>query len=86
VNVVSLPACRVLAHGSARYRIYAHRYGCIEIERPRDVLSIFFQGNDADRVRGRLALLERHYGGAIPGEALDRLCSDYDHVMSATAA
>jgi hypothetical protein len=86
MHVDSLPVHRVLTHDSARYRVYAHRYGCIEIERRHDALSVFFQGDDADHMRSLLALFERHHGGAIPGEALDRLCSGYDHVMSATAA
>lgn len=53
------------------YRVYAHTFACLEIERGADGATAFFQGEDADTLRAELAA--RH---------LDEVCADYDHILT----
>ncbi len=40
------------------YRVYAHRHGCLEIERTSDGATAFFQGDDAEKLRRAIARAE----------------------------
>lgn len=69
-----------------KYKILIHKFGCYEIVRHDDNASCFFQGDDASIFEKRLNRIEEFTPitpHTIFATAIDRLCGDYDHVLTA---
>jgi hypothetical protein len=83
--ICRLPPRRALWHDSPRYRVYVHRSGALEIERLRDHVSALLSTELAYTLACRIAVIQRGGNGVMNEAALDRLCSDFDHVIDRAA-
>ena len=83
--ICKLPTLRALWHDSANYRVYVHPNGAIEIERLRDGAVALLPAQPAHTFACRAALLQRSEGGVMSERALDRLCTDFTHLIDLAA-
>ena len=64
----------------ANYRVYAHRFGNLEVERVTDGATAFFQGDDADQLRSEIETAEAQPDLYRP-RALRCVLDAYDSVL-----
>lgn len=82
---LSKPGRQHVEDEGKRFRVYAHRFSCLEIERLSDGATLFLQGEDADslaydlslatsrRIRANLTRL-----GTTP---CDHVCAEYSEIL-----
>jgi hypothetical protein len=56
---LSKPGRRYVLETCKTHRVYAHQYGCLEIERIADGATAFFQGDDALALGDEVAKIAR---------------------------
>lgn len=67
------PGRRYLHTKTRFYRVYGHRYGCLELERIADGATAFFQGDDASTLEDEIA--------AASARMLNAVLDQYDDIL-----
>lgn len=66
------------------HRVYAHRHGCLEIERVCDGATAFFQGDDADQLHAEIESAEAQPDWLRP-RAMRSTLDAYDTILQPAA-